>query len=1360
MEVRIILSTLTQSSQIDVLYDLEGSGTDFTALANLWTISSLKNSNKRVYTCAGTDLLGGYNIMGGTSGQYLKRTYTGLPAHNQISLVFTFWPIDSWDKGDNDHINVAIDDIQVTGWAISFNTATASPTCGNTQYDDLPPMQIHFQVAHEGADGSSVTIKVINNCNEASDNESTGIRNVVLAFETVASPSQEFCSSSTDSALPSYYTICSCSESQYMTPAGSGSCYDCNDICETCTGPNTNQCLSCADGKYLSGSSSKTCGACDSSCATCDGPLDTDCLTCNSGDYYVDGQCVTYCNEPFYSEVVGANTVCETPCPGQFVWKDDSCTDTCSSPYTSVITTDSLKACVCFNVVAPGQDCYTCDPSCSTCDGQQASQCVTCFDRFYLAVIDDDDDVDGTCESCDSSCLTCSGPSDQECLSCDPGLFLFNGTCASCDPSCLTCDGPSPNECLTCGFHLYLTSDNSCNSCDDSCGECTGPSENQCETCNDPNYLYNNNTCIASCDSPFLITEDATNKYCDTPCLNSYATEDGNCVSACDALSTSSELYDLKACYCNSPNYRYWNNSCLSNCDSPLEFATSGLYNHCACPYYLYKNNTCITSCNSPFYITQDSKNKYCDTTCPGSFVTNDGSCSSVCDGLAVHYALYGLKSCYCNSPNYRYWNGSCLSTCTFPLQSRTSNSLNYCDFPCASNEYLYFNQSCSRICPLPYVPWGVAGNLYCRDLGCTSMKVTFLKETATGYEYSLKLSPSKCDLPAYYMEDMLNDNQDAIKYLVDFNFVVTRTAAATYLLDLTLGASVLQETALNLNLTGLTGQVIVFTKLTASSLAQKLVTMAASAGTIVSVGTVTSLVSILALKSTASVWGFVGFQQLMNYLKYINVAYPFQIQMFFKLGGATEFGDLPNLIDTLTNSSYTTLASNADLLQTQDPPYKFQSYDESSIFIKQGGSLILFNLLLLPLLILFYLLRTKTKIGQSKILTYIEGTLRWGFVLRSFLTSSLPFIVSIFLQLRTINFQEEYLTLSSSLAIFALVYFVIMTLFILFLICSTPAHKFKEKKIEKVYGTLVVNPEIESSSAKYYDIILLLRNVLFAAMLVFVEAIPLAQILSLVIFNVLFVFYIHKKIRFEHPKETRKTIITEALLIPIGVLISLLLVKNQSENYYEILGWVITGIIAVIFVNEIIFVIQVEIETIKKLWGKARKFLKNRKAKKQMKYLKDPIDSPVTTLKTASTLNTDNSLMPKSRKLKKRPVSIHSPTNLVRHNKEKARPLIKSDFKSPQLLSEINGPPESEDLASKQESLSLSQVPPDSYVSFTNCFTNPSEDLHLTEKNLIDSVIEDLEEINIHQLTSEVFDFSPENIKKNLDSSPLAKIL
>ena len=1092
---------MAKQSSIDVLYDLEGSGTDFTALANLWTVSSLRNSNKRVYTCAGNDLLGGYNIMGGSRGQYLERTYTDLPAHNQIHLTFTLYALDSWDESTDDHFNVKIGDTEVTGWTLDFQESAKSKLCGDSDWKDIPPFQVNFQVPNEGAKGSSVTLRITNMCDDDSSDESLGIRDVILSFETVGSPSQELCGVSSNYAVPDGVIFCPCdSESQYMDPANSGTCHDCDGSCKTCSGPNSNQCLSCVDGKYLSGSSSKTCAACHSSCATCDGPLETDCLTCNTEDYFVDGSCVTYCNEPFYSEVVGANNVCKTPCPGQFAWKDDSCTDTCSSPYSSVIV-KSLKACVCFNEVADGQDCYACDSSCSTCDGQQATQCLTCFDRFYLAIIDDD--VDGTCESCDSSCLTCSGPSDHECLSCDPGYYLFNGTCTTCHPSCLTCDGPSSTECLTCESHFYLTAQNSCDPCDDSCLECSGPSENQCKTCSNPNYLYNNNTCVVSCNSPFFVTQDATNKYCDTPCPTSYAMEDGNCVSGCDALSES--------------------------------------------------------------------------------------------------YTLYNLKACYCNRPNYRYWNHSCLATCDFPLKTRTSGSYNYCDFPCAANEYLYFDGSCSKQCPAPYVPRVIANNLYCTDLGCKGMKINFIKATVTGFQYTLRLVPDTCDLPEYYVDDMINQDKNAKALLGDYHFDVTKTAAATYFLDLALEQSVLEDTTLNLNFTGLSGKLIVYQKFKAGSFVQQLAKMADAASSGVTFATAVTFVSVVVFKSASSVWGFVGFQQLMNYYKYINIQYPFQIEMLFKLGGATDFGSLPNLLDMATNSTYKTLSTNEDLMTRLDPPRKFVNYEEESFFIKEGGSLFLLNMLLLVLLYICHIIK-KTKIGQHKHFLKVDGTLRWNFTLRSFLAASLPFLVAIFLQLRISSAHQSYVAMSTSLAVFALLYCVLISVFMIQILRQKNFKELKEEKFDKVYGTLVDKLNIEKESGKYYYLIVFLRNILFAFVIVFVEKVPLLQILSLAFFNIGFAYYIRKNVRFEDPKETRKTIITETMLVPMDFVMCFLTRKPASEEYYEVVGWIISAVVAIIFLNEMYFVILIQIETIKQLYQKLKPKLDELRAKRRKK--------------------------------------------------------------------------------------------------------------------------------------------------------------
>lgn len=76
-------------------------------------------------------------------------------------------------------------------------------------------------------------------------------------------------------------------------------CKLCNEKCETCEGPNDNNCLSCKfngfllENKCVGNSScpkgyygntlSRKCEKCDPTCETCNGGKSSNCLTCLSG---------------------------------------------------------------------------------------------------------------------------------------------------------------------------------------------------------------------------------------------------------------------------------------------------------------------------------------------------------------------------------------------------------------------------------------------------------------------------------------------------------------------------------------------------------------------------------------------------------------------------------------------------------------------------------------------------------------------------------------------------------------------------------------------------------------------------------------------------------------------------------------------------------------------------------------------------------------------------------------------------------------------------------------------------------------------------------------------------------------------
>lgn len=71
------------------------------------------------------------------------------------------------------------------------------------------------------------------------------------------------------------------------------------------------------------------------------------------------------------------------------------------------------------------------------------------------------------------------------------------------------------------------------------------------------------------------------------------------------------------------------------------------------------------------------------------------------------------------------------------------------------------------------------------------------------------------------------------------------------------------------------------------------------------------------------------------------------------------------------------------------------------------------------------------------------------------------------------------------------------------------------------------------------------------------------------------------RKINFVNPKETRKTLITEFLTVIAEALIALLTAKKKSEEYYNTVGWSIVGIVGIMFINELAFIVSMQVTAI-----------------------------------------------------------------------------------------------------------------------------------------------------------------------------------
>lgn len=279
--------------------------------------------------------------LGGTKNQYWERTYTGLPAHNQLNLTYNVWAIDSWDGSSaGDHYEVYVDGYAQKAWSFTWSTDGFVATCGSTGWGEFPPVLAVSTFVHSA---SSVTIRFINQLDQASSDESLGIRDIKMNFVSVATPSNSLCGrSSANKPLPNWPCVGCDTSHQYMTLPSSGTCFECADSCATCNAAGVSGCTSCYSGNYISGN---TCNACSSSCVTCVNSANY-CTACQPGLFMASNSgCYSDCTFPLSVSESGGITYCNSPCSGSdYAMWDGTCSSTCLSELNAT-TMSSYRVC-------------------------------------------------------------------------------------------------------------------------------------------------------------------------------------------------------------------------------------------------------------------------------------------------------------------------------------------------------------------------------------------------------------------------------------------------------------------------------------------------------------------------------------------------------------------------------------------------------------------------------------------------------------------------------------------------------------------------------------------------------------------------------------------------------------------------------------------------------------------------------------------------------------------------------------------------------------------------------------------------------------------------------------------------------
>ncbi|KAL4499150.1 hypothetical protein ABPG72_017052 [Tetrahymena utriculariae] len=576
-----------------------------------------------------------------------------------------------------------------------------------------------------------------------------------------------------------------------------GSCKACPTQCITCIVQGaTPICASCPptqalyNGNCVASCPAKTfqsnngttnvCNSCDNSCQTCSGPNANQCLSCLLPNYFQPNtfQCVTTCSVKFYPV---QNTATCAPCDPTCYQCSASTANDCTSCSGNLYLQNNTCKATCQNGTFPNSttnQCQQCDSSCLTCSAATNVDCLSCSSPNFLQTDRNSclptckaseykDLTTNKCFQCNPACLACSGPGSDQCLGCLPGQFLFTqpnnknncvlscpdgyfndatkNACSQCSLTCLTCTAPGDsNSCLTCSKTTYLlngqcvsscpqkyyssTSTNPstqiCNKCYQDCLTCSGPQNTDCKTCQLPLYFVAAiSQCLASCPPKFYQNNPlAQCSSCDPSC----ATCSGPSSSQC--LSCSGTLYlDGNSCISSctpGKNINTQNNTC-AQCDpsypnqcltcNGTDVLINGNTCQSNCPSGQYQNQTvckpCDPSCKTCVYPVQDSTKVCidCDQSCQicnGSLSNNCLSCASplFLNTDNTCKAIYSnTQKCVTTCPS-KYFANTSNNTCSacHPTCNSCNGSLSNNCISCSLPNYLQTNaQQCLPTCQL-----------------------------------------------------------------------------------------------------------------------------------------------------------------------------------------------------------------------------------------------------------------------------------------------------------------------------------------------------------------------------------------------------------------------------------------------------------------------------------------------------------------------------------------------------------------------------------------------------------------------------------------------------------------------------------
>ncbi|KAL4442000.1 hypothetical protein ABPG74_003751 [Tetrahymena malaccensis] len=458
-----------------------------------------------------------------------------------------------------------------------------------------------------------------------------------------------------------------CGDGKYINDQGT--CSSCYQNCQTCFGPDQNQCLSCKGNLLLNEQFQcsvqknkcsqplqiynqlfNTCITFDPSQSNCQSITNNICSQCKQGYNLADGNCASSNNDcPFgyYYELNsqkcqqnGSNCLlqienkcisCQNQQPSQQFWCGQKINNIQNGYFFDKLENSFIS----------------CQNNCQQCSGlflNSCSQCISGYSQFYGECIYDCqnqqqyyDEKTQQCQKCDSNCMSCFGTSNNQCFICKSDSFQLGQT------TCLS----------SCPIGYYeLQSPKSCQACIQNCDQCS--SSKDCQKCSQGYFFdFQTNLCSQTCSNGYFADiQSQTCLQCTQNCDQCTDTKTcGRCINSYFLLNNQSCIDKCPDGYFSDIQKQICSN-CPLNCQI---CSSSNTCSQCDQQTYLLNNQSCVLSCPSEYQI--DQQLRICkQISCQ---VSNCNSCQNTslqkcqfCD------PSYNLQPIY--SQNY----GQCLNNC------------------------------------------------------------------------------------------------------------------------------------------------------------------------------------------------------------------------------------------------------------------------------------------------------------------------------------------------------------------------------------------------------------------------------------------------------------------------------------------------------------------------------------------------------------------------------------------------------------------------------------------------------------------------------------------------------------------------